>query len=206
MTENEKENNASAVLDQQAHQNDPLRLARENASLRDQLAMLQNNVVQGGFRGEAPRYVLNEPGFYDDTFFPAGSSIDYLDTPNLSMVPINDPAKRAMAEHIAFIENGARTKAAMAGRQYFGQVNDRNVLLDMARLDAQNQAAAPVPVVQMPVRYDQVPAMPHTDEARAQIQRGRGRPRKVVASESPPGGGRDLGAPTLPAVVGRMVS
>lgn len=200
------ENSAADVLDAQSHQNDPHRLERENASLRDQLAALQNNVVQGGFRGEPPRYVLNEPGFYDDTHFPAGSQIDYLDAPNLSMVPMNEPAKRAMAEHIAYLEHGARTKAMMAGREYFGQVNDRNVLLDLARMDAQRDAAAPVPVVQMPTRHNEVPAMPHTDDARAQVRRGPGRPRKVIASEMPANSGRDLGAPTLPAVVGRMVS
>ncbi len=147
-----------------------------------------------------------QPGFYDDTYFPAGSIIDFVDTPNLSLVPMNEPAKRAMAEHIGILEHGARAKAALAGREYFGQVNDRNVLLDLARLDANKAAAAPVPVIQMPVPHGQVPAMPHTDDARAREQRRPGRPRKVLSSEAPATPGRDQGAPMLPpAVVGRQV-
>ena len=126
--------------------------------------------------------------------------------PNLSLVPMNEPAKRAMAEHIGILEHGARAKAALAGREYFGQVNDRNVLLDLARLDANKAAAAQVPVIQMPVPHGQVPAMPHTDDARAREQRRPGRPRKVLSSEAPATPGRDQGAPMLaPAVVGRQV-
>lgn len=202
------DNDPSAVLAVQSTANDPNeRLQREVKSLRDQLAALQQtNVVQGQFRGEAPRYQLNEPGFYDDTWFPAGSVIDYVDTPNLSMVPMNDPAKRAMGEHIALLEHGARAKAALSGRNYFGQVNDRNVLLDLARADAQRDAAAPVPIISMPIAHGQVPPMPHTEEAIAAQKRSPGRPRKVVSSEAPSAGGPDRGAPTLaPAIVGRQV-
>ena len=92
------DNDPNAVLGMQSTQYDPAQhLREENQSLRQQLDALQkSNVVQGGFRGEAPRYQLNEPGFYDDTYFPAGSIIDFVDTPNLSLVPMNEPAKRAM--------------------------------------------------------------------------------------------------------------
>lgn len=210
MSDQEHENDPSAVLASQSTQNDPAEtLRRENASLRDQLQALQNsNVVRGAFSGEAPRYTLNDPGFYDDTFFPAGSVIDYIDAPNLSMAPMNEPARRAMAEHIAILEHGARAKAHMAGREYFGQVNDRNVSLDLAHMDARKHAAeVPVPVVQMPTIRGEVPAMPHTDDAIAAQRRGPGRPRKVVSSTLPESTSkRDLGAPTLPpAIVGRMV-
>ena len=204
------ENDSDTVLASQVLMHDPdRRLKEEVASLRQQLASLQrDNVVQGGFRGEAPRYSLNEPGFYDDTWFPAGSVIDYIDAPNLSMVPLNDPAKRAMTEHISQLEHGARTKAAMAGREYFGQVNDRNVLIDLARQDAKAQAAqVPPPVIQMPIAHGQVPAMPHIDSEMANERRGRGRPRKVVASSEPGSNAApDRGAPVLaPAIVGRQV-
>jgi hypothetical protein len=170
------------------------------------------NVVRGP--GEAPRYLLNEPGFYDDTYWAAGTSIEYLDTPNLTMVPLNDPAKRAMTVYIDHLETGARKVAALKGRDFFGLVTDRNVLIDMAREDAQTQANAPVPVIQVPQPIGQVPAMPHTDDARAAAQRGPGRPRKVTASAMP-APASDRGAPVLerynpneppgPAIVGRQV-
>src|ERR1035437_4721921 len=82
-------------------------LARENADLRSRLASLErSNVANGGFSGVVTQYQLNEAGFYDDTWFAAGTVIDYIDTPNLSMVPLNDPAKRAMQDHIETLENG----------------------------------------------------------------------------------------------------
>ena len=199
-------------------QHDPqMRLARENDDLRRRLAALEKNVVNGGFTGEAPRYLLNEPCFLDDTWFGTGTQIDYLGTPNLTMVPMNDPARRKIDEHIEMLQTGARRKAAASGRDFHGLVSDRNVLLDLARLDAQSAAEAPVPVIAVPVPHGTVPAMPHTDEARAMARRGPGRPRKVIASEGPsqqrPQPGADRGAPILapapsdqigPAVVGRM--
>lgn len=193
-----------------------MRLVRENASLREQLAAIQANVVQGGFAGEAPRYQLNEANYLDDTYFPAGSQIDYLDEPNLTMVPLNDPAKRRIDEHITRLEEGARRKAVAAGRQFFGLVTDRNNLIDTARLDAQAEASAPVPVIAVPQPYGSVPAMPHTDDARAAARRGPGRPKKVVSSAAPAPQrpNQDAGAPILapapsgaqigPAVVGRL--
>lgn len=211
MSDHDHENDPNAVLGVQSTQNDPSfeRIQKENASLRDQLAALQRtNVINGGFRGEAPRYSLNEPGFYDDTWFPAGSVIDFVDMPNLSMVPMNEPAKRAMTEHITLLEHGARAKAAAAGRTYFGQVNDRNVLLDLAMQDAKVAAAnAKVPVIQMPTAHGEIPAMPHTDDALAAQRRGPGRPRKIVSSTAPNvQSPRDVGAPVLgPAIVGRQV-
>lgn len=206
------ENDPSAVLRAQ-HDPDGA-LARENASLRAKLAAMETaNVVRGGFSGEAPRYQLNEPGFYDDTYWLAGSMIEYIDTPNLTMVPMNEPAKRRMAEYIEHLETGARRKANMQGRDFFGLVSDRNVLLDLARQDAMADAAAPVPVIQMPQPRGDVPAMPNTDQARAAAERNPNRKRPVTASniQAPTRAGGDLGAPVLnpaprePAIVGRMV-
>ena len=204
------------------NQNDVLRLhdsealARENASLRQKLASLeQQNVIEGRFQGEAPRYLVNDPGVYlDDTHWVGGTTIDYTGTPNLSLVPLNDPAKRAMAEFIDRLEQGAREMAARNGRNFNGLVNiaDRNQLIDLATLDARRQADAPIPVISVPEPTSGVPAMPHLQQD--VVKRGRGRPPKVVASQpaGPQRGTEDLGAPRLApapherAVVGRMVS
>lgn len=207
-------NDQNDVLRAQVASTDPMaRLSQENATLRAKLAALEDNVVQGRFTGEAPAYLLNEAGFYDDTYFVAGSRIEFLDTPNLTMVPLNEPARRAMQEHIEILEAGARRKAEGAGRQYFGLVTDRNNLIDQTRLDAQMAAAAPIQVINMPEPIGAVPAMPHTDDAIAAAKRGRGRPKKVLSSSAPPVGGRDVGTPILnpapapsrdgPAVLGR---
>ena len=204
------ENSAADVLAQQ----DPLSRANlEIRSLRAQLAEMQDrNVVEGRFAGEAPRYQLNEPGFYDDTYFNAGSVIEFSDTPNMTMVPLNDPAKRRMGEMIAGLEEGARRVALKNNRDFVGLHTDRNVLIDLARLDAKTVADTPAPVIKMPEARGQVPAMPHTDDALASERRGRGRPRKAVAVGAAPAQPQDRGSPMLApapsesAVVGRMVS
>jgi hypothetical protein len=192
-------------------------LARENADLRQRLAALERaNVVEGRFQGEAPRYRLNERGFYDDAFYEAGTTLEFTDYPNMTMVPLNEPARRRMEEHMAALVDGARRVAALKGREYVGLVTDRNVLIDTAMLDAKNGSAASVPMMVMPTAHDVPPAMPHTEEAKAAARRGPGRPRKVLSSEPPPPlrPGPDLGAPILapapsqpmePAVVGRRV-
>ena len=208
------ENSPAAV----AHQHDGNSiLARENAELRRALAAIQQNVVQGQFRGELPRYQLNEPGFYDDTYFAGGSVIDFTDPPNLTMVPLNEPAKRAMAQEIALQTEGAMEVAALRGRRFFGLTTDRNVLIDNAMADAKAQAAVPPPEIKMPTPIGQVPAMPHMPEAQAQARRGPGRPRKAMqvgpAAQMGPQANQPMAGPIpgtegqmAPAVVGRRVA
>jgi hypothetical protein len=195
---------------------DPEALQRENTSLRERLARLeQQNVIEGRFVGEAPRYLVNDPGVVlDDTLWPGGTTIDYIGVPNMSMVPLNDPAKRAMEDLIARLENGARKVAARNGREFLGLHNlgDRNQLLDLAMADAKNQADS-APIIRTPEPTQGVPAMPHL--VQDVVKRGRGRPPKVVASQpaqsARPATNADLGAPMLAAapheraIVGRVV-
>ena len=209
------ENNPNAVLTEQS--TDPeTRMRAENASLRRRLAELEkSNVVNGGFSGVAPRYMLNEPGYYDDQLCGKGDVIEWWSAPNLTMCPLNDPAKRRIDEYIAELEDGARAKAFQHGRVFTGLTTDRGVLLDLANQDARSQASQPVPVIQVPQPYGEIPSMPHLPDAVAQAKRGRGRPRKLASVESAPVHGQqpqtgvDLGAPMLaptePSIVGRMV-
>jgi hypothetical protein len=209
------ENSAAAV----AMQHDPNSvLVRENEDLRKALAALQQNVVDGGFRGEVPRYLLNEAGFYDDTHFPAGSVIDFTDPPNLTMVPQNDAARRALQREIDRQTEGAMEVAALRGRRFFGLTTDRNVLIDDARELAKIQTnQVPVPEIRMPTPNGQIPAMPHLPEAQAAARRGPGRPRKAMAVAQPaqqgPESNRPMAAPRPmetgdlpPAIVGRRVA
>ena len=189
------ENNQHNVLSQHR---DPAALVRENDDLRSQLAKLQNNVVDGGFRGEMPRYQLNEACFLDDTWFPAGTVLEWGDAPNMTMVPLNDPAKRYMEAYIAEQTASAQSVAASRGRTFVGLTNDRGVLLDAALMDAKATASAPAPVIVMPTVRGDVPVMPHTVDAQAQRAR-RGRPPKAVAIDTAP-------AASQQSVVGRMVS
>lgn len=54
-----------------------------------------------------PRYqILNSPGFYgpDDTLYEQGRVIDYTGVPNEQMLPLNDPAKKAMDAYLDGLE------------------------------------------------------------------------------------------------------
>lgn len=190
-----------------------LDLVSENADLRRRLAAIEKEqVIRGTFQGEVPRYRLNEAGFYDDTYYAAGTVIDFIDPPNLTMVPLNDPARERMEAEIAHLTNCGREVAATKGRHFPGLVSDRNILVDLLRADTEAAARAPVPVIQMPTAYSQPPAMPHLAEAQTAERRGPGRPRKaaVVAQPSAPmDRGAPMLAPTAPpgdAVVGRRVA
>lgn len=201
------ENSQHDVLSRHA---DPAFLARENASLRERLAALeQANVVTGQFRGEVPRYQLNEPCFLDDTFFDRNTVVEWVGVPNLSMVPMNEPARRLMEQFVQDQTEAGRIAALRNGRPFAGLTNDRGLLLEAALEDARRVAQdSPAPVVKMPEPIGDVPPMPHTMEAQAAKAR-RGRQPRAVAVEGRPAP-VDRGAPTLaptdPTVVARMVS
>ena len=144
----------------------------------------QSNVVNPPFAGEAPRYRLNEACFFDDTYIPEGNEIAYTDTPNLSMVPLNDPAKRAMEAYIEFLTSCQQEKEEGAGRVFRGLITDRGVMLAQGLQDARREARGPS--VTMPTDKGTVPSMPNTDEARALAKRGPGRPPKVLTNRPPP--------------------
>jgi hypothetical protein len=152
-----------------------LRLERENQSLRMRLAALeQANVVEHEFRGPAPSYYLNAAIYLDDTLFEAGTVIETWEVPDhQSWVPQNDPARRAMEARLELVTYGAERKALMDGRAFNGLPADA---LDDAMANARYA---------MPQRRErEIPVMTNTDEALA-ARRGPGRPRKVVAVETP---------------------
>lgn len=162
-------------------------LEAENAALR---ARNPDNVVRhpAPFVGEIPRYRLNDPVFFDDTLINAETfdpiskqwhptEIEYTETPNLSMVPVNDAAKAKMEEYIEYLTDNQRRKAESQGRIFTGLVTDRGVMIAQDMQDA--RAEARVATVRMPEDKGFVPSMPHTDEARALERRRPGRPRKV---------------------------
>lgn len=176
-------NSPADVLAQQSI--DPAYVRRLEEKLRQ---LEQQNVVRPSFNtGEAPRYKLNEPGYYDDNLFPEGSEIEFVGTPNFSMVPLNEPAKKAMEEYIEYQTECQRERDMMSGRQFMGLVTDKGVMIANGQLDARRAAREMGPQARMPEDKGTVPAMPHTAEAVAEnIKRGRGRPKKVLASRPPP--------------------
>jgi hypothetical protein len=168
-------------------------LMRELRELQRKVAAFEaaqgTNVLHAPFTGEVPRYRLNEPVFFDDTLIPAETfdqatktwrptEIEFTDAPNLSMVPVNEPAKRAMADYVEMLTDCQRRKAEGMGRVFQGLVTDRGVMIAQDMQDARAEARAPS--VRMPEDKGFVPSMPHTDEARALQKRKPGRPRKVA--------------------------
>jgi hypothetical protein len=162
-------------------------LEAENAALK---ARVPDNVVQHPmpFSGEVPRYRLNDPVFFDDTFIAAETydqinkrwhptEIEFTGTPNLVMVPVNDAARIKMREYIEYQTECQRRKAESQGRIFTGMVTDQGVMIAQNMQDA--RASVPEVTVRMPEDKGFVPSMPHTDEARALERRRPGRPRKV---------------------------
>ncbi len=163
---------------------DPAAMARRMAELEAQLALLtKDNVTRPKFSdNELPRYKLNDPVFFDDTWFDAGTEMTFTDMPNLSMVPLNDAARARMAEHIEHLTEGARSNAEKMGRVFTGLMTDKGVLIAQSLDDARAEARVTVTV---PVERGQVPVMPHTDQGLAHAKRGPGRPRKVMDVKAP---------------------
>jgi hypothetical protein len=158
-----------------------------------------SNVVRP-FAGEAPRYRLNESVYFDDTLFEPGTEIEFIDCPNLSMVPLNEPAKRAMDDYIEHLTSCQREKEEGAGREFRGLITDRGVMIAQGLQDARREARGPT--VAVPQDRGFVPSMPHTPEAQAMAKRGPGRPRKVVAATPPPQPGRPGPKPGEAGAVG----
>lgn len=175
-------NSPADVLAQQSI--DPAYVRELEAKIRQ---FEQSNVVRPVFNGEAPRYKLNEPGYYDDNLFPEGSEIEFIGTPNFSMVPLNEPARRAMEEFIEYQTECQRERDMTNGRQFAGLITDKGVMIANGMVEARRAAREMGPQARMPEDKSSVPPMPHTEEARAaNLKRGRGRPKKVLASKPPP--------------------
>lgn len=199
----QNENDPSEVLKMQAGQNTEA-LQREVEQLR---AALAQKVTPHPRSYEMPRYYLNEPVFLEDNFYPKGCVLEWDDVPNREMVPMNAPAEARMREFIEHLTAGARDVAHQRGRNFYGLVVDRNQLLDTYRQDVSNEVSqSSAPVIQMPVRRDEVPAMPTTDAAIAAARRNPKMGAKVGKVQGPPAQTPDRGAPMLPAVVGRGVA
>lgn len=163
-------------------------LEEEVRELRARLEQYEGEKIHHhDFGGEAPRYRLNENCYLeDDTLHFEGEEIEYLNQPNMSMVPLNEPAKRKLEEYIEALTRGAREDAERRGRPFTGLITDKGTLIAQAMQDARR--APEKVVIAMPEIKGDVPAMPHTPEAQS-IKRRRGRPpkeRAVVSAKAPP--------------------
>lgn len=161
------------------------------AELQAQLARFEGDtVVQGQFKGEFPKYKLAAPCFLDDqTLHVEGEIIEYTGGLNLAMVPLNDPAKRAMDVYISELEGGAAERAAAAGRPFTGLSRDMGEVIATLLQDAR-KAAAPVHI-EVPRERGDVEIMPHLADQKA---RKRGRPpRSSVHSSVAPDGKKQAG-------------
>lgn len=168
-----------------------------NADLKKQISDLQERlaqyepdgeVVHPAFNGEQPRYRLNEPCYLeDDTLHIEGEEIVYLNTPNTSMVPLNEPARKRMEAYLIQLRDGQMAVARQNGRAAPGIVIvDKGELVALAGQDARNKPLEVQPV-QMPQEKGIVYPMPNVPDAVAQKKRmGKNKPNPVVSSKMPP--------------------
>ena len=112
-------NDKASVLAYQTGNDELERLRRENEALRSRYE--PSNIAESDFGGEQPRYRLNERGFYgygmDCRLYEPGDEIVYLDHPNLTMVPLNDAARRQAGRPRSTTRHhaSARRRCAMDG-------------------------------------------------------------------------------------------
>lgn len=178
----------------------------ETTALKAKIALLEakiaasegrGDVVDGGFKGEAPRYKLNAPCYIDDTLHEAGTIIDYIGVPNGEMVPLNNAAEKAMQKWLSDLEQGAREAAEHFGRPFRGLISDRGTLIAQQMHDVRT---APERLqLATPVDREKVPQMPHMDQT---PKRGRGRPPKSVLAAKPPSVERQRATPEPVSVLG----
>lgn len=173
------ENSPADVLAMQVGGDHALR--RELEELRAKLAQYEpSNVVEGtDFGGEIPRYRLNEPGFYgqglDVSYYGVGAEFDYDATPNDTMVPVNEAARKRMTEYLEWQADCQRRKAQSQGREWGGVlITDKGVMVADTEQEARRSGSMQVV---MPVDKQPVPPM-----LNMQAKRGPGRPRKIVGN------------------------
>ena len=191
-------NDKASVLAYQTGNGELERLRRENEELRSRYE--PSNVAESDFGGEQPRYRLNERGFYgygmDCRLYEPGDEIVYLDHPNLTMVPLNDAARRRLQAEIDHQTSCQREKAMRDGRQFSGLITDRGVLI--ADADQEARRAAINVQIAMPTDKDKnMPPMPHMAP-----KRGPGRPRSIVKDVTPPKPTSRPGPDVPPAGIG----
>lgn len=180
----DRENSALGVL---GDHNEAEALRQQVTALQDRLAQYEQKgeVVQAEFRGEVPRYRLNSACYLDDTLFTEGTEIDFLDTPNTEMVPVNEPARQRMQAYLEQLMEGQQAVAAKNGRNAPGLViMDKGELLAQLGQDARNTPAKVT--VSMPEARDEVFGMPHLEQAKAARKRAGKTKRAAVVSVKPP--------------------
>lgn len=140
------------------------------AELEAKLAEFRgDNVVEPEFGGEVPRYrVVGAKGVFleDDTLHEEGDEIEYLGEPNLDMAPLNDPAKKRMADLIERLTEGSRAAAEANGRPFRGLILDHGTVIATALADSRraagNATLGNMPVIASPkADAPRAPMMPH---------------------------------------------
>jgi hypothetical protein len=128
---------------------------------------------------------LNSSCYLDDTLFGEGTEIDFLDTPNTEMVPLNEPARARMQAYLEQLMEGQQAVASKNGRSAPGVVIlDKGELIAQFSQDARNTPAKVS--VSMPEARDEVFGMPHLDQTKAAQKRAGKTKRAAVVSVKPP--------------------
>lgn len=182
--------NENSALDVLHDSNANVALLDQIAALQDRLAKYEDadkDIARPKFAGEIPRYRLNTACYLeDDTLHVEGEEIEYLNTPNDQMVPLNDAARSRLTEYLEQLQHGQRLVAEKNGRNAPGVVIlDKGELLAQMGQDIRREPQK-VQAVQMPEDKGQVFAMPNLPEAQAQARRrGKNKGSPVISAKAP---------------------
>ena len=130
---------------------------------------------------ERPRYRLTAPFFApNDTLYPEGTTITWLDTPNEFMVPLNEAANSKMRDWLDFLDQQAAIKAALDGKSFIKRAGDLGDVVAAAIADRPREPR------QLPRDNGPVPVRPDMVSANERRRRMNERGAALVATEAPP--------------------
>jgi hypothetical protein len=103
---------------------------------------------------EMPFYRLIQPLYADDTYFPEGTELYFLATPNDAMEPLNEPARKRVEEYFKGLDEGMRAS---------GRISRKIEDIVMQEMTNRPKEPAAATTVTMPAYKPNTPIMGNLD-------------------------------------------